>query len=193
MGLIEELGQKYKIFSNDFDKEINNINNNKCKTEEEFELNKKTRLTKILEEKNKEFDEINESIKKLIFHNDSIFNNSEKIGIEENNKNKINDNEENEIIKIKDEYDKLKNEYIELENRFNKNKKDNTGTKNRIKFVYKDISLGLKEKYEAKIKDLIEKNENNKNSYNKQLEEINMNFASMKVKYLKKKLKMKLK
>ena len=185
LDLIEELGQKYKIFSDDFNNEINNINNNKFKTEEEFELNKKTQLTKILEEKNKEFDEINESIKKLIFRNDSIFNNSEKTGIEENNNNKINDNEESEINKIKEEYDKLKNEYIELENRFNK-KKDNTGTKNRIKFVYKDISLGLKEKYEAKIKELIETNENNKNSYNKQLEEINMNFASMKVKYLNK-------
>ena len=46
--------------------------------------------------------------------------------------------------------------------------------------------MGLKEKYEAKIKELIETNENNKNSYNKQLEEINMNFASMKVKYLNK-------
>ena len=185
LDLAEELGQKNKILSIDFNNETKNFNNSQFKTEEEFELNKKIQLEKLLNKKNREFEKINESIKKLIFNNDSILNNSEKPGIDDN-MNKINDNEGNEIIKIKEEYNKLKNEYIELEKRFSKNKKDDIGTKNRIKFVYKDIPLTLKEKYETKIQRLIETNENSKKDYSKQLEEINITYSSMKVKYLNK-------
>ena len=185
LDIAEELGQKNKILSSDFNNETKNFNNSKFKTEEEFELNKKIQLEKLLNKRNSEFEKINESIKKLIFNNDSILNNSEKPGID-GNMNIINDNEGNEIVQLKEEYNKLKNEYIELEKRFSKNKKDDNGTKNRIKFVYKDIPLTLKEKYETKIQRLIETNENSKKDYSKQLEEINITYGSMKVQYLNK-------
>ena len=183
LDLIENLGNKVKIFSNDYNLDIKN--NNPNMNEVDAELNKNSQLKNILQEKNKEFDEVNESIKKLIFPEDE--NENETINENEENiiKNEY-EEKENELMKMKEEYSKLQQEYSILAERLNKNR--NESPKGKIKFVYKDISLGLKEKYETTIHELIEKNEEIKKNYNKQLEELNSNYGAMKVEYLNKQL-----
>ena len=89
-------------------------------------------------------------------------------------------------MKIKEDYGKLQKEYSALTERIKKNRRENESPKSKIKYIYKDISLGLKEKYESTIQELIEKNEEIKKDYNKQLQEINSNYGAMKVEYLNK-------
>ena len=183
LDLIENLGNKVKIFSDDYN--LNIKNNDPNANEVDNELNKNSQLKNILQEKNKEFDEINESIKKLIFPDDE--NVIETISENEENivKNEY-EEKENEIMKIKEDYGKLQKEYSALTERIKKNRRENESPKSKIKYIYKDISLGLKEKYESTIQELIEKNEEIKKDYNKQLQEINSNYGAMKVEYLNK-------
>ena len=183
LDLVENLGNKVKVFSNDYNLDIKN--NDPNANEVDCELNKNSQLKNILQEKNKEFDEINESIKKLIFPDEE----NENEAVIENEENKIKneyEEKEKEITIIKEEYNKLQKEYSILSDKLKKNRKENASPKSKIKFIYKDISLGLKEKYESTIHELIEKNEEIKKNYNKQLEEINSNYGAMKVEYLNK-------
>lgn len=192
---IEELGKKFK-FSND-DEDINfDISNNSNETNElkkEFIKNKE--LKKILNKKNEEFNDIYNSIQKLIFQEDSTLLKESKefnlkINDNEINKNRIIENEdkseENEIINIKNEYQKLKNDYNKLIEKYKKNEQKNRANKNRIKFVYKDIPQNQKEKYEFQIKELIEENQKIKKDYNIEIEKINISIASAKVELLNK-------
>ena len=190
LNYIEELGKKFK-FSNDDDDinldittDLNEIN------ELNIELNKNKQLKKILDKKNEEFNEINESIQKLIFKDNSPLLNYSHLNISNNeNKNIINNinedkNEENENINIKNEYYKLINDYNKLIEKYRQNEQKNKGSKNRIKFVYKDIPQNQKLEYESKIKVLIEENQKIKNNYNKEIEKLNISIGSLKVEYL---------
>ena len=196
LNYIEELGKKFK-FSNDEDEDIYlDITNNPNETNEiNIELNKNKQLKKILAKKNEEFNDINDAIKKLIFNENSPLLKESKLNLQINDKNNNNQNkisinedknEENEIINIKNEYHKLKNDYGKLLDKYKKNEEKNKGSKNRIKFVYKDIPQNLKQKYELQIKDIIDENKKIKGEYSKEIEELNFDIASLKVEFLNK-------
>ena len=199
LNYIEELGKKFK-FSNDEDDDLNlDIPNNPNETNEiNIELNKNKQLKKILTKKNEEFSDINDAIKKLIFNENSPLLKESKLNLQNLQINKndsdninkisINDdkNDENEIINVKNEYYKLKTDYDKLLEKYKKNEEKNRGSKNRIKFVYKDIPQNVKQKYELQIKDIIEQNKKIKGEYSKEIEELNFNIASSKVELLNK-------
>jgi len=190
LNYIEELGKKFKFSNDDDDINLDITNDLNEINELNIELNKNKQLKKILDKKNEEFNEINESIQKLIFKDNSPLLNYSHLNISNNeNKNIINNinedkNEENENINIKNEYYKLKNDYNKLIEKYRQNEQKNKGSKNRIKFVYKDIPQNQKSEYESKIKVLIEENQKIKNNYNKEIEKLNISIGSLKVEYL---------
>jgi hypothetical protein len=190
LNYIEELGKKFKFSNDDDDINLDITNDLNEINELNIELNKNKQLKKILDKKNEEFNEINESIQKLIFKDNSPLLNYSHLNISNNeNKNIINNinedkNEENENINIKNEYYKLKNDYNKLIEKYRQNEQKNKESKNRIKFVYKDIPQNQKSEYESKIKVLIEENQKIKNNYNKEIEKLNISIGSLKVEYL---------
>ena len=207
LNFIEELGKKFK-FTNDDEEEINlDIKNNLNETNElNIELNKNNQLKKILAKKNDEFNEINNAIKKLIFednspllnetNNDNTTNNTNNINninnIDEqkpnsntNNLGNSNKEEDNEIIKVRNDYNQLKEDYNKLLEKYRQEEKKNKG-KNRIKFIYKDLPLIIKQKYEKDIQGLIVEGEEIKKKYGKEIDETNMTIGSIKVQFLNK-------
>ena len=207
LNFIEELGKKFK-FTNDDEEEINlDIKNNLNETNElNIELNKNNQLKKILAKKNDEFNEINNAIKKLIFednspllnetNNDNTTNNTNNINninnIDEqkpnsnsNNLGNSNKEEDNEIIKVRNDYNQLKEDYNKLLEKYRQEEKKNKG-KNRIKFVYKDLPLIIKQKYEKDIQGLIVEGEEIKKKYGKEIDETNITIGSIKVQFLNK-------
>ena len=207
LNFIEELGKKFK-FTNDDEEEINlDIKNNLNETNElNIELNKNNQLKKILAKKNDEFNEINNAIKKLIFednspllnetNNDNTTNNTNNINninnIDEqkpnsntNNLGNSNKEEDNEIIKVRNDYNQLKEDYHKLLEKYRQEEKKNKG-KNRIKFIYKDLPLIIKQKYEKNIQGLIVEGEEIKKKYGKEIDETNMTIGSIKVQFLNK-------
>ena len=207
LNFIEELGKKFK-FTNDDEEEINlDIKNNLNETNElNIELNKNNQLKKILAKKNDEFNEINNAIKKLIFednspllnetNNDNTTNNTNNINninnIDEqksnsntNNLGNSNKEEDNEIIKVRNDYNQLKEDYHKLLEKYRQEEKKNKG-KNRIKFIYKDLPLIIKQKYEKDIQGLIVEGEEIKKKYGKEIDETNMTIGSIKVQFLNK-------
>ena len=207
LNFIEELGKKFK-FTNDDEEEINlDIKNNLNETNElHIELNKNNQLKKILAKKNDEFNEINNAIKKLIFednspllnetNNDNTTNNTNNINninnIDEqkpnsntNNLGNSNKEEDNEIIKVRNDYNQLKEDYHKLLEKYRQEEKKNKG-KNRIKFIYKDLPLIIKQKYEKDIQGLIVEGEEIKKKYGKEIDETNMTIGSIKVQFLNK-------
>ena len=205
LNFIEELGKKFK-FTNDDEEEINlDIKNNLNETNElNIELNKNNQLKKILAKKNDEFNEINNAIKKLIFednspllnetNNDNTTNNTNNINninnIDEqkpnsntNNLGNSNKEEDNEIIKVRNDYNQLKEDYNKLLEKYRQEEKKNKG-KNRIKFIYKDLPQNIKQKYEKDIQGLIEEGEEIKKKYGKEIDETNMTIGSLKVQFL---------
>ena len=193
LNYIEELGKKFKL-SNDEDENLNNeINNNSNEDNEiTIELNRNKQLKKILSNKNEEFSDINNAIQKLIFNDDSPLLNESEINSNNNNINNIIEEKEeeimdkNEIINIRNEYNNLKKEYDILIDKYNQEQQNNKKSKNRIKFVYKDIPQNIKQSYESKIKELIEENQKIKNTYNMEIENITINIGSLKVEFLNK-------
>ena len=197
LNYIEDLGKKFKFSNDDEDEKINIDANNNIQEgidETNIELVKNKQLKKILNKKNEEFNDINNAIEKFIFNDESplinkskIYTNNNKINNLIEEKEKENENkEENEIINFKNEYNKLNKEYNDLVKKYNKNEQKNNKSKNRIKFVYKDIPHNTKQKYESKIKELIEENQKIKNTYNKEIENLNIQIGSLKVEFLNK-------
>lgn len=192
LNFIEELGKKFKFTIDDNDDinlDIKNGKNGLNETNEiNIELNKNKQLKKILTKKNKEFNDIKEALQKLIFKDNSPLLNYSNLIINNNeNKSKIyNNDEENENINFKNEYNILKEEYNKLNEKYKQNEQKNKGNKNRIKYVYKDIPQNQKKEYESKIKELIEENQKIKQNYNKKIEKINIDIGSLKVEYLNK-------
>lgn len=208
LNFIEELGKKFK-FTNDDEEEINlDIKNNLNETNElNIELNKNNQLKKILAKKNDEFNEINNAIKKLIFEDNSPLlneSNNDNTPNNSNNANNINNinniddqkqntnnlsnsnkEEDNEIIKLRKDYNKLKEDYDKLLEKYKQEEKKNKG-KNRIKFIYKDLPLNIKQKYEKDIQGLIVEGEEIKKKYGKEIDETNMTIGSIKVQFLNK-------
>ena len=189
LNYIEELGKKFKFSNEDDDLNLDITNNPNETNEINIELNKNKQLKEILNKKNEEFNDINSAIQKLIFNDDSPLLNKSQIKLNDDNKidNKNEDKEEkNDLINIKEKYDILKDDYNKLIDKYKQNEINNKGSKNRIKFVYKDIPQKQKEQYENTIKELIEENEKIKNDYTKEIENLNISIGSLKVQFLNK-------
>ena len=150
-------------------KTINYNNINEIKKENEY-------LIKKIKIKNNDFQNLYDFMMEIISYNEPYVkewqNNVNELSLYKNNKlqeveNSFNKNISSEIIKMKNDYEKLKIKYNELLEKM-KNEDEKEEQKQKVKFVVKNISEKTKKEYEEKIQKLKEENNKLINDYKKQ-------------------------
>ena len=168
-------------------KTINSNNINDIKKENEY-------LIKKIKIKNNDFQNLYDFMMEIISYSEPYVkewqNNVNELSLYKNNKlqeveNSYNKNISSEIIKMKNDFEKLKIKYNELLEKM-KNEDEKEEQKQKVKFVVKNISEKTKKEYEEKIKKLNEENNKLINDYKIQEEELKNELENLKNKKLNK-------
>lgn len=198
LGLLEKLKHRSKEINFEEDnfqkKSINYQNINEIRKENEYLIEK-------IKIKNNDFQNLYDFIIEIISFSEPYIkecqDNVNELNLYKNKKIKEvgksmnNNNISNEITNMKNDYENLKMKYNELVEKIKNEENKEESQKQKVKFVVKNISEQTINEYEAKIKKIMDENEQLKNDYKsqvenlkKQLEDLNMIFLNKNKEYI---------
>ena len=189
---LEKLKHRSKEINFDseiFQKKKTNYNNiNDIKKENEY-------LIKKIKIKNNDFQNLYDFVMEIISYSEPYVkewqNNVNELSVYKNNKlqeveTSFDMNISGEIIKMKNDYEKLKIKYNELSDKIKNEDDKEESQKQKVKFVVKNISKKTIKEYEEKIKKLKDENNQLINDYKTQENELKNELNNLKSKKLNK-------